>query len=124
MKPIQSLLVCLAALCVVQICAAQAKDAEGCKDSPLLSRFPGSVITDCTDKADDAFRFDNLGPKKESKTIEGELHKIHYNFPKTASKPQVVRNIHTALQTAGYTFVYDSGDYGDFTVHMGKTWIA
>ena len=24
---------------------------------------------------------------------------------------------------AGYTFDYDSGDYGDFTVHMGKTWI-
>jgi outer membrane protein OmpA-like peptidoglycan-associated protein len=35
----------------------------------------------------------------------------------------VVRNLNTALRTAGYTFDYDSGDYGDFTVHKGNTWI-
>ncbi len=51
------------------------------------------------------------------------MHQITYNFPKTASKPQVVRNLNTALRRAGYTFDYDSGDYGDFTAHMGKTWI-
>jgi hypothetical protein len=52
------------------------------------------------------------------------MHRTDYHFPKTASKAQVVRNLNTALRTAGYTFVYDSGDYGDFTVHRGKTWIA
>jgi hypothetical protein len=47
-----------------------------------------------------------------------------YQFPKTASKAQVVRNLNTAVRKAGYTFDYDSGDYGDFAVHLGKTWIG
>jgi outer membrane protein OmpA-like peptidoglycan-associated protein len=111
-------------LLATQLCSAQAKDDEGCKDSPLISRFPGSVISSCKDKADDIFTFDNLGPKKESKKIEGEMHQLYYNYPKTASKAQVVRNLNTALRSAGYTFLYDSGDYGDFTVNLGKTWIG
>jgi outer membrane protein OmpA-like peptidoglycan-associated protein len=61
--------------------------------------------------------------KQQTKHIGGEFHQIHYNWPKTASKPQVVHNLNIALKKAGYTFDYDSGDYGDFTVHMGKTWI-
>lgn len=112
---------CMLAFLAAYVCVAQQKDAEGCKDSPLIGRFPGSVITGCKDKEDDAFSF-TLNPKPARK-IEGELHQITYNFPKTASKPQVVRNLNTALRRAGYTFDYDSGDYGDFTAHMGKTWI-
>ena len=99
-------------------------DAKGCKDSPLIERFPGSYIQSCEDKADQSNRFDQLGPKKESKTLEGEFHQVIYAFPKTASKAQVVRNLNTALRLAGYTFLYDSGDYGDFTVNRGKTWIS
>jgi OOP family OmpA-OmpF porin len=112
----------LALAFMAQACVAQ--DAPGCKDSPLVSRFPGSVLVACNDKADDAFKFDNLGPKKESKTIEGELHHNEYTYPKTASKAQVVRNMNTALRNAGYTFDYDSGAYGDFSVHKGNIWIA
>jgi outer membrane protein OmpA-like peptidoglycan-associated protein len=69
---------------------------------------------------DDKFTFDLDKGKKE---VEGEFHQIQYNYPKTASKAQVVRNLNTALRRAGYTMVYDSGDYGDFTGRMGKTWI-
>jgi OOP family OmpA-OmpF porin len=123
MKSFRYLALLFAVPFAAQACMAQ-QDAAGCKDSPLVTRFPGSVITACNDKADDAFKFDNLGPKKESKTIEGELHHNEYSYPKTASKAQVVRNINTALRAAGYTFVYDSGAYGDFTVHKGNTWIA
>jgi OmpA-OmpF porin, OOP family len=103
-----------------QVCTAQ--DKQGCSDSPLITRFPGSVISDCTNKVDDSFSF-TMGSGKPAKKLEGELHRISYNFPRTASKAQVVRNLNTALRTAGYTFDYDSGDYGDFTVHKGKTWI-
>ena len=99
-------------------------DAKGCKDSPLIERFPGSFILSCVDKADDTHNFQNLGPKKEAKVLEGELHQATYTFPKTASKAEVVRNLNTALRLAGYTFLYDSGDYGDFTVIRGKTWIS
>jgi OOP family OmpA-OmpF porin len=103
-------------------CAAQQKDAEGCKDSPLITRFPGSIIISCSEKADDVGSF-AMGNGKPNKEIEGELHKWTYRFPSTASKPQVVRNLTTALHAAGYIFDYDSGSYGDSTSHMGKTWI-
>jgi OOP family OmpA-OmpF porin len=99
-------------------------DAKGCKDSLLIERFPGSFIQDCTNKADESHNFENLGPKKERKTLEGELHQLTYSYPKTASKAQVVRNLNTALRLAGYTFLYDSGDYGELTVNRGKTWIS
>ena len=56
----------------VQVGAAQPKDAEGCKDSPLISRFPGSVLTGCKDKDDDAFDFE-MGGGKPKKRIEVSL---------------------------------------------------
>ena len=107
----------IAAMCSVHL---QAQDKDGCKDSPLMSRFPGSNITDCSDKADDAFTFTLDGGKKQR--VEGDFHMIEYQFPKSASKAQVVRNLNTAMRRAGYKMVYDSGDYGDFTGQMGKTW--
>lgn len=119
MKAIRFLLLCATMPLITRVCVGQ--DAAGCKDSPLIGRFPGSVITDCKDKADDKFTF--TLDKSQSKAVEGEFHQIHYQFPKTASKAQVVRNLNTALRRAGYTMVYDSGDYGDFTGQMGKTWI-
>lgn len=113
------LMLVMAVFCVARVGAAQ--DAAGCKDSPLISRFPGSVLTSCKDMADDKFTFTLDGGK--SQAVEGEFHQIFYDFPKTASKAQVVRNLNTALRRAGYAMVYDSGDYGDFTGRMGKTWI-
>src|SRR5271169_576399 len=113
MKLAQYLLLCLPMMLVVQVCAAQ--DAKGCKDSPLISRFPGSVITDCEDKRDDTVTMSLPG---SSKKIEGEIHKVSYRFPKTASKPEVIRNLRTALQQAGYTIDWDTGSSGDLTAHM------
>jgi OmpA-OmpF porin, OOP family len=104
---------------LIPMCRAQ--DAEGCKDSPLIGRFPGSKIEKCKDMADDKFTFTLDNSKHQA--VEGEFHQIEYRFPQTASKAQVVRNLNTALRRAGYTMVYDSGDYGDSTGHMGKTWI-
>ena len=124
MKAHRILLLCLAVTFVAQLSTAQDKDKPGCKDSPLVRRFPGSIITSCTDSDADGFDFtvvvDN---KQQPKHIGGVLHQINYSWPKTASKSQVVHNLNIALKKAGYTFDYDSGDYGDFTVHMGKTWI-
>ncbi len=67
-------LVCLAILLTVQV--AEAQDKPGCKDSPLISRFPGSVITSCQDKADDSFDFSM--PGAGSKKVEGEFHRLEY----------------------------------------------
>ena len=122
MKNLRFVLLCLATAWAVPFCAAQAPDAQGCTDSPLISRFPGSVIYDCRQADDDVFSFD-MGPGKPAKKIEGKFLTISYHYPKTATKAQVVRNLKAALKTAGYIFDQDSGDYGDFNVHLGKTWI-
>jgi hypothetical protein len=57
MKAIRYLLLCLVAAFAAHVCAAQTKDAPGCKDSPLIARFPGSYITECEDKADNSYTF-------------------------------------------------------------------
>lgn len=119
MKTALSLCVCIAAsLAAPQF--AHAQDAKGCVDSPLISRFPGSVIQSCDQKDDDSFEFKLPGPNK---TVEGKLFKATYTYPASATKAQVLRNLKTALHNAGYTFLFDSGDNGDITAHMGKTWI-
>jgi OmpA-OmpF porin, OOP family len=125
MKAIRILLLCLALPLAAYVCIAQTKDAPGCKDSPLIDRFPGSIITGCNDKAFDGYNFTVTVDKQNiTKRIEGKFFQLNYNWPSaTASKSQVVRNLNNALKAAGYAFDYDSGDYGDFTVHMGKTWI-
>jgi outer membrane protein OmpA-like peptidoglycan-associated protein len=114
---------CLAVTFAVHVCAAQTQDAKGCKDSPLISRFPGSVILSCEDKAHELYGFD-MGPGKPKKKAEGEYHKLSYGYPQTASKAQVLSNMRTAIKSAGYIFAFDSGDFGDFSVHLGRTWIA
>lgn len=103
-------------------CEAQTKDAKGCTDPVFLGRFPGSIITNCGSFDDNSYKF-NMGAGKPPKAIEGKYEEVHYHYPSTASKAQVVRNVKTALLTAGYTFDMDTGEYGAFTVHMGKTWI-
>jgi len=96
-------------------------DAAGCKDSPILTRFPGSYIASCSKKDDDTADFPIQGKPKLH--LEGALETIIYQFPRSATKPQVARNLHTALHNAGYTFDSDTGDGGVFTVHMGKTYV-
>ena len=96
-------------------------DATGCKDSPILTRFPGSYIAAFSKKDDDTADFPIEGKPKLH--LEGALQTIIYQFPRSARKPQVVRNLNTALRNAGYIFDYDSGPGGVFTAHMGKTYV-
>lgn len=96
-------------------------DAKDCKDSPILTRFPGSFIASCEKKNDDAYDFPIANKPKLH--LEGVLETIVYQFPRAASKPEVVRNINTALRNAGYTFDYDTGAGGVFTAHMGRTYV-
>src|ERR1039458_1472631 len=95
--------------------------AQDCKDSPLITRFPGSTFRGCVDKADEVATFP-MGPGKPAKKVEGEYHSVNYRGPDSASATQLIRNFTTALKAEGYTFDYDSGT-GDFVVHQGKTWI-
>jgi OOP family OmpA-OmpF porin len=117
-------LLALTALAAAQLCLAQAKppqDKKGCKDSPLISRFPGSVITECEDKADKSYDFSMPGASYQ--TVEGEYHYLWYRTPENASNPQIQRNMGTALRNAGYTIAFEAQGHDKFVGHMGKTWI-
>jgi outer membrane protein OmpA-like peptidoglycan-associated protein len=122
MKTIQYLLLCLALPLAAHVCTAQAKDAKGCKDSPLIARYPGTTIYDCKDSQDDAYNFPGIGPSGTDMHLEGEYHFVIYNIPDNITPPPITRNLVTAFKNAGYTFVMDNGN-GHFIVHMGKTWI-
>ena len=122
MKALRYLLLCLALTFVACVSLVQAQDAQGCKDSPLITRFPGSIITSCKQGDDDTYSFD-MGTGKPAKKVEGKSLHISYKYPATASKAQVVRNLNTALRSAGYIFDEDTGSYGDMYAHLGKTWV-
>ncbi len=119
------LLLLSAAASLVLLCAAasaQDKDAKGCADSPLITRIPGSVIASCNHKDDDVF--DYRLADGTYKHAEGDLTRIEYRFPASVSFGQVLRNLSTALHTAGYKFEEDPiKTQNDFVVDMGKTWI-
>lgn len=101
-----------------------AQDKQGCKDLPYLSRFPGSVLGNCTHAEDDTLKFSvTVSGKDQEKSVEGKVDKLYYNYPQTASRPQLIRNFTTALSTAGYKKVYDSGASGDSTWNKAGLWI-
>jgi len=120
MKIVPTLLLCLATALPVGVRAEQ--DAKGCKDSPLINRFAGSTIIDCKQLENELYDF-KMGSGKPDKRIEGKYFHITYRYPSSASKSQVLRDLKSAVLTAGYTMDFDTGDDGDFYVHHGKTWI-
>jgi outer membrane protein OmpA-like peptidoglycan-associated protein len=100
-------------------------DSAGCKDSPYVSRMPGTWISSCTDKPDDTLTFPvTENGKTANKTVEGKISNLGFRYPtSTVTKAQVVRNYSTALRQAGYQNMYDSGAYGDSTWKKGPLWI-
>ena len=124
MKAIRIVLLCLALPLAAHVSPAQTQDAKGCKDSPLVSRYPGSVITSCEHSDLGGYDFTvTVDKKDQTRHLMGDYLQIKYNWPSYGSKSLVVHSLNSAMHKAGYSFDYDSGDYGDFTVHMGKTWI-
>src|ERR1051326_6645037 len=80
---------------------AQDQDAEGCKDSAIITRMPGSTIHSCDKKEfakkDMPISKDQDGNVKE-KTVEGELHSWDYGTREGVSAIQVFRNFEAALK--------------------------
>ena len=96
--------------------------AQECKDSPLVTRYPGSTFRGCDDSADRIVSLP-MGQGKPVKKVEGEFHYLYYRGPDSTSSDQLMRNFTTALKTAGYTLEYNSPGNNDVVFHLGKTWI-
>jgi len=115
--------VCLTAvlLCAVSS-VAQETDAEGCKDSPLISRFPGSVIHQCDNKEYEQADFPLNNDASQTKHLEGEYHYWDVGTREGTSQIQLYRNFETAIAKAGYTFDYKNPP-SEFVAHKGSSWI-
>jgi len=92
------------------IALAQRADVEGGKDHPLISRYPGSVITEYSSKEFDEYTLP-LGKLQQdqwakSQHLEGKLTRIHYEIPVERSPLEVFRNYAPALQRAGFQTLF------------------
>src|ERR1700726_3281714 len=72
------------------------KDAEGCKDSPLITRFPGSIINSFDNKEYDQNDFPLGGYKM--KRVEGDFHSWDIATRQGTTEIQVFRNFQTAIK--------------------------
>ncbi len=105
----------------IHFASAQETDAEGCKDSPLITRFPGGAIHSCDNKEFEQADFPLSGDGK-TKHIEGEFHYWDMGTRLGTSEIQVYRNMETALTKAGFSFDYKNPP-DDFVAHKGTTWV-
>lgn len=124
MSSLRRVLLCGAVVFCVTTLRAQddepRKDAEGCKDSPLINRFPGSIINSCENKEYEQADFP-VGADK-TKHLEGEYHSWDIGTREGISEIQVFRNFQTALKNAGFTIDYTSSPE-QIVAHKGDTWI-
>jgi OOP family OmpA-OmpF porin len=124
MRMISYALLCGALALTASNLRAQDQDAEGCKDSPIITRMPGSTIHSCENKEYEQKAMpiskDHDGNVKE-KTVEGDFHSWDYGTREGMSEIQVFRNFEAALKKAGFTLDYEESP-GTITAHKGKTW--
>jgi outer membrane protein OmpA-like peptidoglycan-associated protein len=124
MKVMLHLFVCGALAVAAQNLRAQDQDAEGCKDSAMITRMPGSTIHSCENKEYEQAKLplgtDKDGNAKE-KAVEGEYHYWDYGTREGMSEIQVFRNFEAVLKKAGFTIDFEESP-GTITAHKGATW--
>ncbi len=91
MKPITYSLWCCSLLIFGGLVQLRAQDAKGCKDSPVITRFPGSTIYSCKDAGFSQFDFPLPASKKRH--VEGEFHFLQYISKRDVPTIQLFRNI-------------------------------
>ena len=100
------------------------QDAENCKDSPLVSRFPGGHINSCEHKEYEEITV-RTGTNKDGESVEKKLGGEYWYWDYAArdgvSQIQVFRNFETAIRRAGFTIDWSEAP-NSITAHKGKTW--
>lgn len=106
-------------------------DAEGCKDSKLLTRLSGCKIIECELKDfDEATIQTKPGSSAENPavmtTLEGMVEQVRYVCPSRLSLLQIQRNAEAALKAAGFAPVYSGKSEVDFPMiaaRKGGQWV-
>jgi OmpA-OmpF porin, OOP family len=99
-------------------------DAEGCKDSSVLSRIPGCWIEACVAKDFDSLDIFRATEKPDvfdvtkGTPVEGQTMVIEYSCPANVSALAIARNAERALLTAGYTLVMSGKVTNDVGSHV------
>jgi OOP family OmpA-OmpF porin len=109
---------------------AQTEDAEGCKDSPVLSRQPKCSISECETKDFDEAEV-IVGPAAEGdfkrQHLEGAKSRIGYVCESSVSQLNIARNAEAALKRAGFSIVFSGKGENErpaVTARKGSTWVA
>lgn len=104
-----------------------AVDAEGCKESKLLSRMPGCIIESCGAKEFDSAEL-VINKEAETKALEGAVEQLTLTCPGKSSPLQIMRNAEAALRKAGYTIMFAgphaNSDTPVVTGQKGAQWIS
>jgi outer membrane protein OmpA-like peptidoglycan-associated protein len=100
----------LAALCAL-VAFAQTPDKENSKDHPLVTRYPGSVITEYLYSEFDEVMFplgkaNNQGQFDKSLRLEGKVTRIGYEAPAHRSILEIYRNYESALLKSGFQVLW------------------
>ncbi len=112
-----------AAPCLIGLLAASATmagDIEGSKDHPIVTRYPGSTITEYDQKDYDEYdlHVEKCVEDKNEWTcrnqhLEGRVTFIRYELPKGRSSLEVFRNYQKALQKAGFQEIFTCVDLAE-----------
>jgi outer membrane protein OmpA-like peptidoglycan-associated protein len=109
------------------VSALAGEDVAGAKDHPMLTRWPGSYITDYQKNYDSAefLVASEGGGEPERRRVEGDATSLRYFYESAETQPsplQVIRNYQNAVKAIGGTVVYErlpkEGDGGETTLNV------
>jgi len=128
-------LACLLVGLAPTLAMAQRQDVKGGKDHPLISRYPGSLITKYLQKEFDEFEFPlgrlgRDGKPEKGQHLEGKITLILYENPAGRSVVEIYRNYESALRDAGFQVLFacasvaqcGSGYFKGFTGGGNQWW--
>jgi hypothetical protein len=99
-----------------------AADAEGCKDSPVIARVPGSTLSKCGhQEAGQAAVSVRKGKEIVDQTLEGDYQSWGYVTRDRITDSEVFHVIEEALKQAGFQIDNES-DPERITAHKGNLW--
>jgi len=90
--------------------AVLAQDAQGSKDHPLISRYPGSTLSEYAQKAFDEYELPLSkfagGKYEKTQHLEGKVTAIYYTTPEGRSALEIYRNYESGLKNGGFQTLF------------------